>query len=117
MPVIPSDLSPSQIGDTTPRTIGGGEATVISSHVCDEKGKCKDVAKDNSAVISAGSLPHCRQSSACLESTQERFAGSKPWVSALSTSDILAPIPEAFFLLEAAWLNEVRCPGGRPSVS
>ena len=22
-----------------------------------------------------------------------------------------------FFLLEAAWLNEVRCPGGRPSVS
>ena len=36
-----------------------------------------------------------RQSSACLESTQEQFAGSKPWVSALSTSDILAPIPEA----------------------
>ena len=23
----------------------------------------------------------------------------------------------AFFLLEAAWLNKVRCPGGRPSVS
>ena len=23
----------------------------------------------------------------------------------------------SFFLLEAAWLNEVRCPGGRPSVS
>ena len=95
MPVIPSDLSPSQIRDTTPHTIGGGEATMISSHVCDEKGKCKDVTKGGNAVTSTSSLPHSRQSSACLESTQERFAGSKPWVSALSTSDILAPIPEA----------------------
>ena len=95
MPVIPSDLSPSQIRGTTPHTIGGGEATIISSHVCDEKGKCKDVTKGSNAVTSTSSLPHSRQSSACLESTQERFAGSKPWVSALSTSDILAPIPEA----------------------
>ena len=70
---------------------------MIASNVCDEKGKCKDVAKDNSAVTSVGigSLPHCMQSSTCLESTQERYAGSKPWVSALSTCDILAPIPEA----------------------
>ena len=35
-----------------------------------------------------------RQNSACHESTKEQIAGSKPWFSAVSTSEILAPILE-----------------------
>ena len=94
-PVFSSNLLPSQNGDALQRTIASGEATMVASGVSDDKGKCKDVAKDNSAVTSPGSLPHCMQSSTCIESAQEGYACSKPWVSALSTCDILAPIPEA----------------------
>ena len=95
MPVIPSDLSPSQTRGTMPHTIGGREVTTISSCVGDGKGKGKDVTKGSNAAIPTSSFPHIGQSSACLESTQDHFAGSKPWVSALATSDILASIPEA----------------------
>ena len=86
---------PSQKVDTLPLAIERGEATIVALSVCDGKDKCKDVAKDNSAATSLGSLPHCMQGSACIEGDQEGYAGNKPWVSALSTCDILAPIPEA----------------------
>ena len=94
MPVIPSSLSPSQAQETMSHATGGGDATISSPQLGDEKVKCRDDMKGINAATSASSLPHMRQNSACLESTQEQFAGSKPWVSALSTSDILAPIPE-----------------------
>ena len=86
---------PSQKADTLPLAIERGEATIVALSVCDGKDKCKDVAKDNSAATSLGSLPHCMQGSTCVEGDQEGYAGNKPWVSALSTCDILAPIPEA----------------------
>ena len=86
---------PSQKVDTLPLAIERGEATIVALSVGDGKDKCKDVAKDNSAATSLGSLPHCMQGSTCIEGDQEGYAGNKPCVSALSTCDILAPIPEA----------------------
>ena len=38
----------------------------------------------------------------------------KPELMALLGGSLTKPL---FFLLDAAWLNEGRCPGGRPSVS
>ena len=61
----------------------------------DGKDKCKDVPRDNNAAAPLGGLPHCRKDSALCEDNQTGDAGNGPWVSALSTCDILAPIPEA----------------------
>ena len=45
-----------------------------------------------------------------LEETRD-----KPWERKKTASRRV--LQAVFFWLEAAWLNEVRCPGGRPSVS
>ena len=93
-PVIPSSESPSQAKETMPHYAGVGDATISLPRLSDEKVSCKDNTKGINAATLASSAPHIRQNSACHESTQEQIAGSKPWVSALSTSEILAPIPE-----------------------
>ena len=86
---------PSQKVGTSPLTIEKGEATIVALCVGDGKDKCKDVTKDNSAATSLDGLPHRIKGSTFIDDDQEGYAGNKPWVSALSTCDILAPIPEA----------------------
>ena len=93
-PVIPSSESPSQAKETMPHYAGVGDTTISLPRLSDEKVSCKDSTKGINAATLASSAPHMRQNSACHESTEEQIAGSKPWVSALSTSEILAPIPE-----------------------
>ena len=59
MPVIPSDLSPSQARDTTPHTIGGCEATIISSRVGEEKGKCSLLREYSRTICRQQTLGQC----------------------------------------------------------
>ena len=40
-----------------------------------------------------------------------------PWVQSQGWHAEGCNMSQLFFYLDAAWLNESRCPGGRPSVS
>ena len=48
---------------------------------------------------------------------EKRSLLSRVEASPLALLDGPLPMPIVFFCLDAAWLNEGRCPGGRPSVS
>ena len=86
---------PSQKVGTFPLSIEKGGVTIVALSVGDGKDKCKDVTKNNGAAAPLDGLPHCSKDSAFMEDDRDDYAGNKPWVSALSTCDILAPIPEA----------------------
>ena len=86
---------PSQKVGMFPLTIEKGGATIVALSVGDGKDECKDVTKDNSAATPLDGLPHCIKGSTFIDDDREGYAGNKPWVNALSTCDILAPIPEA----------------------
>ena len=52
------------------------------------------ISEGITVAISTAIEPNLKQNGACLLNTKEQPADGKPWVNALSTSEILAPIPE-----------------------
>ena len=94
MPSNPPSLVPTQAEKTIPHSNVGIEPTQAAVCTSEGKGNGRNVNENPLADTSLVSLPRDRQKDACFDGAQERVEGSKPWVNALSTSDILTPIPE-----------------------
>ena len=89
-PVIPSREPPSQAKEDLPQNTEGVDTGTRLSRQLVEDLKSEDIT----VAISTATKPNLKQSGACLLNAKEQPADGKPWVSALSTSEILAPIPE-----------------------
>ena len=93
-PVIPSNEPPSQAKEAQPHYAGVADTIISLQRQRVENVGGEDNTDGITAVISAAREPSMMQNSACPLSTKEQITGSERWVSALSTSEILAPIPE-----------------------
>ena len=92
-PEIPSSDPPSQVKEASPQHPGSvGTDTRMLQPLEDSKGQ--DITEGITAVISTANDPDLKQNGACPLNIKEQPADGKPWVSALSASEILAPIPE-----------------------
>ena len=89
-PVIPWKEPPSQVKDVLPQSTEGVATGIRLSRQQGEDSKSEDIT----AAISTATGPNLKQGGVCLLNDKEQPADGKPWVSALSTSEILAPIPE-----------------------
>ena len=93
-PVIPSNEPPPQAKEALPHHAGVVDTVTSLTQQRAEDLSGEDNTDGITVAIPAAIEPNLRQNGACLLNTKEQLADGKPWASALSTSEILAPIPE-----------------------